>query len=369
MIKSYKLHDVQFVLTKDELGYQEVLNDFANTSHIHILTYSISQSREGLYRALLNCGDDTEIVIISNIPQRWSSYFGVNYAEKARKNIKIYKNKLDPSKIGKKVEVFFCFDNHAKIIMTDDKVYVGSSNYSDESANNFEAGFICYDKDFIRFLKYEIFPWIISHSSEYTVDESLLLYETALMKSITMFDELYEEFHYSFYRLNDHRGIEHWYYNTTEPILTIRLVEYASELITKYQELALKVNNIFNHPAIYNTGNHDITGDIEKLNTMSDQIIDLLSGDIEDLARYNEQRIIDDYLNQHYAYAYDENLDIYVDRAMNIAGEIFRDLSESARDSADDLLNVLNALINLSKRIFGKYKSIPKKELLIDNTN
>lgn len=53
----------------------------------------------------------------------------------------LYKSKLFPLKIADKAEVYFCFSNHAKIIMTDNIAYVGSSNFSEESADNFELGF------------------------------------------------------------------------------------------------------------------------------------------------------------------------------------------------------------------------------------
>jgi predicted transposase/invertase (TIGR01784 family) len=78
---------------------------------------------------------------------------------------------LSPEKIAEKAEVYFCFSNHAKIVMTNNIAYIGSSNFSEESADNFESGFISKDADFIEFLEEEIFPWIIESSSEYKTDE------------------------------------------------------------------------------------------------------------------------------------------------------------------------------------------------------
>ena len=67
--------------------------------------------------------------------------------------------------------------------MTDNIAYVGSSNFSEESVDNFESGFISRDVDFIEFLQEEVFPWIIDSSSEYKTDEELLFLEQC-MKSI-----------------------------------------------------------------------------------------------------------------------------------------------------------------------------------------
>lgn len=100
---------------------------------------------------------------------------------------------------------FIFFSNHAKIIMTDNIAYVGSSNFSEESADNFESGFISRDVDFIKFLQEEVFPWIIDSSSEYKTDEELLFLETAIRKSIAMFGAMHEEYYQMFYLLSDHR--------------------------------------------------------------------------------------------------------------------------------------------------------------------
>lgn len=89
-------------------------------------------------------------------------------------------------KIADKAEVYFCFSNHAKIIMTDNIAYVGTSNFSEESVENFESSFISRDVDFNEFLQEEAFPWIIDSSGEYKTDEELLFLETAIRKSIAM---------------------------------------------------------------------------------------------------------------------------------------------------------------------------------------
>ena len=107
--------------------------------------------KSNLLEELKKCDEDTEICIVSNIPGRWEKYFGEWYKNKARKNISLYKSRLSPEKIAEKAEVYFCFSNHAKIVMTNNIAYIGSSNFSEESADNFESGFISKDADFIEF--------------------------------------------------------------------------------------------------------------------------------------------------------------------------------------------------------------------------
>jgi len=108
MILTNNVKDVKFVMSKDELGYQEVVDDFPNANKINILTFNISKNSNVLINALKKCSPDTEINFVSNIPQRWDDYFGTANAQKAREGIRLYKSKLDPEKIAAKAEVYFC---------------------------------------------------------------------------------------------------------------------------------------------------------------------------------------------------------------------------------------------------------------------
>ena len=71
MIISKRLEDAEFIMSKDELTYSAVIEDFKNASQIHILTYNISKDQNVLLKALKDCEKDTEICIVSNIPGRW----------------------------------------------------------------------------------------------------------------------------------------------------------------------------------------------------------------------------------------------------------------------------------------------------------
>lgn len=51
MKKEFTPNSVKFIYTKNELAYQEVLDDFQNASEITIVTYDISTKREELIDA------------------------------------------------------------------------------------------------------------------------------------------------------------------------------------------------------------------------------------------------------------------------------------------------------------------------------
>lgn len=148
--------------------------------------------------------------------------------------------------------------------MTDNIAYLGSSNFSEESADNFESGFISRDVDFIEFLQEEVFPWIIDSSSEYKTDEELLFLETAIRKSIAMFGAMHEEYYQMFYILSDHRGIQKWYYNTTSSVLNTRDLEKAKEICYQYLELLKRVNKIFDFRVFYEKGIDNLDAVIEE---------------------------------------------------------------------------------------------------------
>ena len=50
MIKSTRIENAKFVMSKDELTYAEVIEDFKNASEIHILTYNISRDKSNLLK-------------------------------------------------------------------------------------------------------------------------------------------------------------------------------------------------------------------------------------------------------------------------------------------------------------------------------
>lgn len=196
MKKEFALQQAKFIYSNKELGYQEVLDEFPNAKHIAIITYNISEKQHRLLDQLKAVPEDATITIITNIPNRWDVYYGEHYRSLAKKKIQVYMSKLNPNLFGENASVFFDFDNHGKIVMTDTVVYVGSSNYSEESANNSEFGFISRDKGFIEFLENEILPTIKSDAVPYYEYDytSLALEANMVLAAIfNLLNQLHEE--------------------------------------------------------------------------------------------------------------------------------------------------------------------------------
>ena len=116
MIKSTKIEDAEFVMSKDELTYAEVIEDFEEASSIHILTYNISKDKSDLLKALKKCDEDTEICIVSNIPGRWEKYFGEYYIKVKQEKIYHYiKVNYHLRKLQKRQKFIFVFQIMQKL--------------------------------------------------------------------------------------------------------------------------------------------------------------------------------------------------------------------------------------------------------------
>lgn len=164
-----------FVTLDGDINYREVLDDFQQAKIIRIITYNISKNQKN--DALLDALKDTEaeIRLITNVPSRMDTYYnssaGNNMRSAARKNIEIYISKLDPNNFTTNFLPYFNVKNHAKLIGTENVVYIGSANYSNESANNIEAGILIKDKEFIKNLYKGFFDKVQEDSLSY-FDES-----------------------------------------------------------------------------------------------------------------------------------------------------------------------------------------------------
>ena len=207
------------MFTKEELGYQEVLEDMPSAQEITIVTYNISERSHALMSGLCSAGKRCRINIITNIPNRWEMYYGDQFREKAKSKINLYLSKLKPERLGNKSSVFFDFSNHGKIIMTNNVVYVGSANYSEESARNIEFGFVSKDEDLISFIHNEVLPEIEESAVPYYLyDYTALLLEAnmALAALFNIRNVLFEET----YHLHDESIGQWYYYNDNEAFLS-----------------------------------------------------------------------------------------------------------------------------------------------------
>ena len=183
-----------------------------------------------------------------------------------------------------------------------------------------------------------------------------------------MFGAMHEEYYQMFYLLSDHRGIENWYYNTTSSVLNTRELEKTKEICYQYLELLKRVNKIFDLRVFYEKGIDNLDTVIEDASHTIENMEILFSENVYELAKFEEQDFVDEYLSECYAEAYDEKLDYYVDKAMSAASNAFAELAEDAKDEADMLLRQIEELETLAKKVLKLFKSLPLNDIRIDNT-
>lgn len=173
------------VLSYRENGFQEVIENFNNAKFINIVTYNINtyEPSTELLKELRRVDKSTPITLILNIPARREDYINKSTGKidtaavnNAATKIKYTLQVLERQKFGD-LNVYFNFDNHAKLVMTEQMAYIGSQNFSDASQGKFELGFIVREKAAIQKLKRTIFDEIKSNSILYATSEYAVVME------------------------------------------------------------------------------------------------------------------------------------------------------------------------------------------------
>lgn len=152
MNKKIVINNAELILSKDTFGYEDVLNDFNNANEINIVTFNFSDDYGDLKNLIKNLDSSVVVNIITNISNSWN----IRKREKGklpRTKARDMIEKLDFSKYNCNINAYINLSNHSKIIMTNNICYVGSSNYSDLSKNNYECGFIIKGANQIKDVK------------------------------------------------------------------------------------------------------------------------------------------------------------------------------------------------------------------------
>ena len=379
MMQSISISDSRAVFGKNECTYQCVLDDFKNAKFIGIMTYNISPKADSkLLKSLKEaCMNGTNAVIITNIPKRFPLYFGTRYAIAAKDMINLYKRQLNPHDYGMRLNPYFTFHNHAKVVMTDNIVYWGSGNFSDESSGNFECGTISTDRELIKYLKDSLFPDVQSKSVsyyKYNFAEAIANLESLILACRTarqsLFDAAFEP--WADYDTNFE---EKWLYRKTDSGVTVKFLREFTSFFSQFDD-ALNVID-------------DIIDEYWELDELPDQVevlkgllveykrtydsfndtISSLFEDLEQMAQYDVsdeacRKIVNDYGME----AYDEEFDYYAEKAMNEAAEEYEELIESSEQTVRDALDNLDSMVWYFEQLKTSLYQLLEVNSKIDNT-
>lgn len=181
------IHNVKgdMILSYKENGYQSIIEKFQCAKYINIVTFNINiyEPKSELIKELRQVRKSTPITLVLNIPARRDDYINKKTGQidtmavnNVKDKIKYTLNILERSKFGD-LNVYFNFDNHSKLIMTDTVAYIGSQNFSDASKDNYELGFLVDDPRVVMEINHKIFNEIKNRSILYATSEYVVVME------------------------------------------------------------------------------------------------------------------------------------------------------------------------------------------------
>lgn len=382
MIDSFPIKEGKFVAGKGEHNYQEVIDDFAKAEYIGIVTFNISPATNGsLIKALKKaCKAGVNATVVTNIPRRYPDYYGHQNAVSAKKIINDYIKVLDSQEFDMRLSAFFDFNNHAKIIMTNNIAYVGSGNFSDESKKNYESGIISTDSIFIRHLMNDIIPDITIEAIpyyQYNIAEALAVLKSAIAfcenTKRLIFDSSFAE--WSDYDTNFKTVI---YYRSDDSDISVSMLTKIIEEFGEYEEALQSIGAVID--SYYARYEDDIPETVEYLEKTYEsyrkdydqmrELLQTLFDDIEELAKYSWDNEVSRIVNEDYGMeSFDENLDHCMQLAMDEANSDYSNLIDDAEPTIKEILESLDLIHKYYEEIHDSLYGLLKLNLReIDNT-
>ena len=313
--------------------------------------------------------DDLSLAVCHRRRFSWSSHFGspVFFILLYHRFAGIYRKNLIGSPTA--FSISFNFFNHAKIIGTENIVYIGSANFSNESKQNIETGVIIEDSAFIARLYDEFFEYIKGNSTPYFDDDFNLLRLLTLnliakftVHRAKLSDTLFQRTAYGTYYLPD--SPDNVYFSGED------LAELVFDL-QSFQDLDVRAENTYSED---NNGyNDDIDEIVARLSEIDvNWLIEIASDDgvLFDFVNFNYEQTWNNCLQEYIAEAYDEYLDEYVERAQNDAIAIYDSKKQDFEDVSDIFIRGIDSIIEVLKlveELIDRYKDA-RISADIDNT-
>ena len=136
-----QVRNASIVYSLGQEGYRQVVESFSKAKWINIVSYSLFFKNNYGLEELSNVPENCRIRIVTNVPS-------CHDEKKMEERYRAYMQELKPEKFSNNTSVYFNFENHSKIIMTDTKAYIGSANFSNSGFH--ELGLLFDDNDAIN---------------------------------------------------------------------------------------------------------------------------------------------------------------------------------------------------------------------------
>lgn len=263
--------------------------------------------------------------------------------------------------------MLFNFTNHAKIIGTENILYVGSANYSDESEDNIESGTIITDKEAIKSIYKEFFSSVIDESIPY-YDDNFNEFRLFVLSMKAKFSKWLYWFENHLVWYNSETKIEgiRDYFELDEDELY--------ELYSNIEELNMFIIHLENtyseEDEAYNELINDILVSFRNINISEMEEFTHIDSDFYKFVAYSEEDRINELLQEN-PEAYDENLDYCAEEAMTEAHEEYFTMKYELENDIVNLKNQISMIVTFLESVHLdtlKYADIWIKNKL-DNTN
>lgn len=363
----------EFVCNEGGLNYEAVLEDFNTAGVIRILTYNISKNEKDdkVIDLLKDMPDSVDIQIITNIPSRFPQYYNSKAGDAMRaafkNNCDVYLRKLNPENFQAPIFSAFNFKNHAKIIGTENIVYIGSANYSNESKYNIETGILIRDKKFISSLYNEFFEKIKDGSIPYFDDDfnTLRLFVVSMETKFKIhYQNLMEKLFYT-QQNTDKIGIM----NTQTYLTRDELYEMEAD-IDELIGLDGVIEDTYSEDDEYNDVVDVLVDLYNELNL--DWMIQFTMEDSDfcNYVKFDIDEMTNQCLEEYSAEAYDEYLEEYVSRAIDDAQDIWEGMKDDLESEAISFLDEIKKIVSTLEVMHEKLVEIATKRISrgIDNT-
>ena len=302
-----------------------------------VLTYNFAKAGSDLADHLANLPEHMRLDIVTNIPNRWPTYYrspaGQNARNKARESIATYLELLDPLKFKAKATTRFNFNNHGKIVATDACAYVGSANFTGESGRNVETGTLLTTRDSAA-LALDLFDGVAAQSILNPGSDAAEL-AFALNGQAKLVREITEELHRGLFAEADHGpGGRFFYHPEVWPAADVEVLAAALRDLDESLDAAQR---------LYESRGHGLPLLSKKrIRDALELITD--SPRLRRLATFDPVKSAQNRLEENAKEAYDENLEYYAQAATEDAEDERQEVADAAHDDVLALMRNLDAL-------------------------
>ena len=180
---------------------------------------------------------------------------------------------------------------------------------------------------------------------------------------------LFEEIKCAFYTYSGHstsRDVQYYRGNNEE--FSTEDIGRIERYLERYRDLLEQANRLFSIQIFRERYISNLDTVIDRVEEISEMIKGLCESSLTELASFSEEEIENQYLNDNYAEAYDENLDRFAQEAVNLAGAEHETLAEECKEDVDSLLELLDEVAGITENVLRRFNGLPLNLVRIDNT-